>query len=299
SDFVAKAQLASYESVRAQFEAFAARARAPQPATGVVYWMLNSAWPSLNWQLWDRYLDPAAAYFAARKAHEPLHVQYDYSTGEVLVANRTGQPQAGLEVTAALRDLSGRTVNTARGSVAELGDGLVTAALAVSLPGGIGPTYFLELTLDRAGGRLARNVYWLSTVPDVLALEDTTWQYTPTRSFADLKGLESLPPPSIEAAVEARQAADGSIRLEVSLSNPSGSEAPALGLHACLVSGPDDPVAPTWWEDNDVVLFGGQSMRLTGSVPPGSVSVRQAADLAVELEAFGLQTPLRLPAELA
>jgi exo-1,4-beta-D-glucosaminidase len=47
-DFVAKAQLASYEAVRAQFEAFASRAGAGQPATGVIYWMLNAPWPSLS-----------------------------------------------------------------------------------------------------------------------------------------------------------------------------------------------------------------------------------------------------------
>ena len=53
-DFLAKAQLVSYEATRAQFEAYGSRTHRSEPATGVVYWMLNSAWPSLNWQLWDR-----------------------------------------------------------------------------------------------------------------------------------------------------------------------------------------------------------------------------------------------------
>ncbi len=66
-DFVAKAQLAGYESVRAQFEAFASRAGAAAPATGVVYWMLTAPWPSLNWQLFDYELDtPASASATGR-----------------------------------------------------------------------------------------------------------------------------------------------------------------------------------------------------------------------------------------
>jgi hypothetical protein len=34
--------------------------------------MLNTASPSLNWQLYDYYLDPAGAYFGAKKANEPV-----------------------------------------------------------------------------------------------------------------------------------------------------------------------------------------------------------------------------------
>lgn len=43
-DYLKKADLLNYESTRAMFEAF--RVQAPK-ATGIVQWMLNSAWPSL------------------------------------------------------------------------------------------------------------------------------------------------------------------------------------------------------------------------------------------------------------
>jgi len=46
-DYVAKSQLENYDNVRAQFEAFNARMDAAKsPSTGVIYWMLNNAWPS-------------------------------------------------------------------------------------------------------------------------------------------------------------------------------------------------------------------------------------------------------------
>ena len=65
-DYVAKSQLENYDNVRAQFEAFNARMDAAKPSTGVIYWMLNNAWPSLHWHLYDYFLNPAGAYFGAR-----------------------------------------------------------------------------------------------------------------------------------------------------------------------------------------------------------------------------------------
>jgi exo-1,4-beta-D-glucosaminidase len=40
--------------------------------------MLNNAWPSMIWHLYDYYLDAGAGYFATKKACEPLHIQYSY-----------------------------------------------------------------------------------------------------------------------------------------------------------------------------------------------------------------------------
>ncbi|MEO6798995.1 MAG: sugar-binding domain-containing protein, partial [Rhodanobacter sp.] len=57
ADYVAKAQLDNYDNTRAQFEAFSAHMDAANPSTGVVYWMLNNAWPSLHWHLYDYYMN--------------------------------------------------------------------------------------------------------------------------------------------------------------------------------------------------------------------------------------------------
>src|SRR5262249_45780766 len=72
-DFVRKSEAMAYEGQRAMFEAYA---RNKYAATGVVQWMLNNAWPSLIWHLYDYYLLPAAGYFGTRKACETVHVQY-------------------------------------------------------------------------------------------------------------------------------------------------------------------------------------------------------------------------------
>src|SRR5690348_6499865 len=89
ADYVQKAQLANYDNVRAQFEAFNAHMDSANPSTGVIYWMLNNAWPSLHWHLYDWYMNPAGAYFGAKKANEPLHIQYSYDDRGLVLVNHT------------------------------------------------------------------------------------------------------------------------------------------------------------------------------------------------------------------
>ena len=56
-------------------------------STGVIQWMLNNAWPSMIWHLYDYYLRPGGGYFGTKKACEPLHVQYSYDDRSVVVVN--------------------------------------------------------------------------------------------------------------------------------------------------------------------------------------------------------------------
>jgi exo-1,4-beta-D-glucosaminidase len=304
-DFVRKAQLANYEAARAQFEAYASEASTDEPATGLVYWMFNSAWPSLNWQLYDWYLDPAGAYFGAKKANEPVHVQYSYGTGEVQVVNHGPATVGPFGIEVLVRDLSGAVVARHRRDVAGVPAREAASVGRFEVPDSVGRTYFLEL---RNG--TSRNVYWLSTVPDVLDWEATTWQYTPTASFADLTGLENLALANVEGHIETSQAA-GVTTFRIRLRNVSPAGTPAVGLHASVVTvgagapngdlssagfgGSDGrsitPVAPVFWTDNDVTLFGGDELSIAAvCTPPPSAGV------AIELDGFNLSRPVRWPA---
>lgn len=97
-DYVWKAQLASYEAERAMFEAYARR---KYRATGVIQWMLNNAWPSLIWHLWDHALRPGGGYYGTKKACEALHIQYD--DGENTVSIVSDLPEASVGLTARVR----------------------------------------------------------------------------------------------------------------------------------------------------------------------------------------------------
>ncbi len=66
-DFAIKSQMQTYEGVRAMYEAYS---RNKYQATGVIQWMLNNAWPSMIWHLYDYYLRPGGGYFGAKRAME-------------------------------------------------------------------------------------------------------------------------------------------------------------------------------------------------------------------------------------
>ena len=65
ADYERTAQTMEYDSERAMFEAYS---KNKYVSTGVVQWMLNNAWPSMIWHLYDYYLDAGAGYFAAKKS---------------------------------------------------------------------------------------------------------------------------------------------------------------------------------------------------------------------------------------
>jgi exo-1,4-beta-D-glucosaminidase len=96
-EYALKAQLQAYEAHRAMMEAYG---RNKYTSTGIIQWMLNNAWPSMIWHMYDWYLRPGGSYFGVKKACEPLHVQYSYDDRSIVVVNSYYQPLANLKVTA-------------------------------------------------------------------------------------------------------------------------------------------------------------------------------------------------------
>ncbi|MFE9452798.1 exo-beta-D-glucosaminidase [Streptomyces sp. NPDC006739] len=268
ADYVRKAQLAQYENVRAQYEAYRRGATdSSRPATGVIYWMFNSGWTSLHWQLMDRYLDQGGAYFGAKKANEPLHVQYSYDNRSVVVVDNLHSPATGLTARATLFDPDGtqkydRTVTGVRVN----GDGAHTTALTLPASvSGLSTTYLARLVLtDGVGREVSRNVYWLSTGPDTLDWAHTDWWYTPTTSYADLTGLASMAKAPVAATASTRSA-DGTSTTTVTVRNTDGGRTPSLLTDVHLVDAQGRPVLPVRWSDNEVSLWPGESVTLTAT----------------------------------
>src|SRR5260370_33411513 len=79
----------------------------PKASTGVIYGMLNNAWPALHWHLYDYFLNPAGAYFGAKIANEPVHIQYSYDTRAIMLVNHTLTSEHGLRAVIRVRNLDG------------------------------------------------------------------------------------------------------------------------------------------------------------------------------------------------
>ncbi|GAA4567909.1 glycosyl hydrolase 2 galactose-binding domain-containing protein [Planotetraspora kaengkrachanensis] len=270
-DYVRKAQLAQYENVRAQFEAFGRNfTDASDPSTGVIYWMLNSGWSSLHWQLFDTYLDQGGAYWGTRKATAPLHVQYSYDDKSVVVVNSTHTPAAGLTVKTDVFALDGTSEYSNTATVTAPADGGRVTAVTVPAISGLPSTYLLRLTLSDGSGEIDRNVYWLSTSSDTLDYDDSDWYYTPTTSYANLTGLTSMPQAPI--SVTAASASAGTAT--VTVKNTGTGKVPAFYLDAHVVDASGTPVLPAQWSDNAISLWPGESKTLTVTYRGSAAGVR-------------------------
>src|SRR6185503_8893857 len=71
-----------------------------------IQWMLNNAWPSMIWHLYDYYLMPGGGYFGTRKACEPVHVQYSYADKSVIAINTSQQGLRDLKLTVQVYDIN-------------------------------------------------------------------------------------------------------------------------------------------------------------------------------------------------
>ncbi|RLD76836.1 MAG: glycoside hydrolase family 2, partial [Bacteroidetes bacterium] len=102
-DFAFKSQVLNYELMRPMFEAFVAH---KPKSTGVIHWMLNSAWPEMYWQLYDSYLQPNGAFYAVRNACKTIHAIYRYGKSDIFLANEDINGVSGLKVKIRIYDIN-------------------------------------------------------------------------------------------------------------------------------------------------------------------------------------------------
>lgn len=260
-EFSLKAQMASYEAMRGMFEAFSLRRPV---ATGVIQWMLNAAWPKMFWQLYDYYLVPTGAFYAARNSGRPIHIAFDYETHEVVAVNDTA---TALEATARVRvfDAESRVLlDESRPLNVPNGNRHPVLTIPESVSNGL---HFVDARIvGREGELLGSNFYWLPAAPDVLDWEKGEWFYTPVKQFADLKGVNDLP--KADLGVEhCFVTGEKNTEVEVTLRNPG----PHLAFFVELeVAGSQSGrlAAPVFWDDNYVSLAPGETRTIRGFFPP-------------------------------
>jgi exo-1,4-beta-D-glucosaminidase len=263
--FAAKAQLAQYESARAQFEAFTATGWDRHKMT--IYWMLNSHWPSFFGQLFDYYLRPGGAYFGAKKGLRPLSVVFDSyadddgNSGRISVVNQTQQDERDLVVRVRIYDLQGTLQAERISQRTNISAG--GAAQAMTIPRGLtnSPVFFVRAQLTRNTGEVVtENVYWQSQQPDDVGDPDNDRAFDSMQvSWADMTALNSMPRVPLDVTA---QAADGSV--VVRLHNPTHNV--AFFERAEVMSSRDgDEILPIEYDDNYVTVFPGETVEIRGA----------------------------------
>jgi len=295
AQYVEEAQAQDYENTRAQFEAFIAHANnTPLPSTGTIYWQMNKGWPSLLWNLYNSDGDQAGSYFGAQEANRSVHALYALDDGTVTLDNLTNTSQSGLSVESKVFSLAGAMLDDQTASNITLASQQVkTKVLTPKVPtSNPVQVYFVELLLKRSGTLVDRNVYWLSTQPDVVNWTKTLGQPQGTLSqYANLQALQTLPQSAITATAStaSQPGPDGADRATtVTITNTSSSTVAFL-LRADVRRGTasgqelpgDNELQSSIWQGNDITLFPGESQTLTvtwnsadlrGATPVVSVS---------------------------
>lgn len=248
-DFERKAQMMNLETHKAMYEGFLGHLWTKN--SGRLLWMTHPSWPSNAWQIYSWDYDTHAAYYGAKKATEPLHVQLNLPGNEVAVVNTTQQDYRGWTVATRVVALDG-TELFRRDDHVDPPANRVTMLPPIPLDTifAAHPMVLVTLKLlDGMGDVGPENFYWRGREP------------------ASYRALNDLPKVSLAVAADA-PTVDGKDKLvRVTLSNPSPT--PALNAKLTLINGRGERILPAYFSDNYVSLLGNESRTVEVRYPAG------------------------------
>lgn len=282
ADYTRLASTMEYDSERAMFESYSGN---KYVSTGVIQWMLNNAWPSMIWHLYDYNLEPDAGYYAVKKACQPLHIQYSYNNQAILVVNSTYQPVQGLKASIEVRGIHWNLLYSASRTIAVAADSAQQAFAVPSIPAtsrrsigsifghlslpnlytGTERTFLIDLRLaDSSGHVVSRNFYWVPYTLTSYDWEATTYTNTPAERYPDLTALTHLPAAQVEAHADIADRPSGRL---IRLHLKNGSNSLAFQLQARVRTPSGGLIAPVIWSDDWIELAPGESRTLTATLP--------------------------------
>lgn len=248
-DFERKSQMMNLETHKAMYEGFLGHLWTKN--SGRLLWMTHPAWPSHAWQIYSWDYDTHAAYYGAKKAAEPLHVQLNLPGNELVVLNTTQNDVRGLTARTRVVGLDNRELFSRSDKVDALANRATPfAPVPLDRIFADQPMVLVSLALvDRGGRTVAENFYWRG------------------RDAAAYRALNSLPAAPLQVTA-ATPVADGGDRLIRATLNNRGST-PALNAKLTLVDGQGQRILPAFYSENYVALLPGESRTIEIRYPAG------------------------------
>ena len=234
-EWISLAQFVNYEGYRAMFESQS------KYRMGLLLWMSHPCWPSFVWQTYDYYLEPTSAYFACKKASEPLHIQWNRLTDTIEVMNFSGGNNTGLSARIEVLNMDGATMSTKTVSVDSAEDS-TTECLKMEYPAGLTPVHFLRLTLTRGDAVVSSNIYMRGT------------------DEGNYRAIRALPKAKIQATTSAEQKSDLWL-LTTEVHNTSAYPSLMTRLIAIREKS-GDRILPAIYSDNYVTLMPGEKQTI-------------------------------------
>ncbi|MBL4677476.1 MAG: hypothetical protein JKY70_14930 [Mucilaginibacter sp.] len=258
-DFCKKAQMLNVETMKAMFEGW--NDHMWNDATGMLIWMSQSAYPSMIWQTYDYYYDLTGAYFGAKMACEPVHIQWNAATNWVKVINNNNYAMDNLTAQAEVYGLNGKliqgystskTLNTPTSSATEAFNAF-TSKDTTALP----DVYFLKLKLTDANKKLvSENFYWIG------------------KKHLNYTALNNMPAVGSSLQISKGQLANAAERHKIityTVTNNSKTSA-AFGIRAQLLNNKGRQILPAFVNDSYFSLMQGESKQVKVEVEAGQLA---------------------------
>jgi len=240
-DYLRKAYLLSYESTKSMYEAFRIN---KGKATGIIQWMLNSAWPKLYWQLYDYYGVPTSAYYGVKDANNRIQLIYNYKDGGIYVVDDSYDYPETLKAVVKCCGPDGRWfIRKEKPITVKQFSSVKIDSISLDAENS-----FLFLELYRGIQKVSGNFYALSSHPDIYDYKTGNWFHTPVSAHSDFKALSSMPKALLKVSVKP----SANSAFDVTLSNES--EVPAFFIELKLVDRNGDIVVPAFWSRNYVSI---------------------------------------------
>lgn len=278
NDYLMKADLVNYDGTRAMFEAFRANIG---KTTGIVQWMLNSAWPSLYWQMYDYYKVPTSAYYSVKKANQPLQLIYNYGNNSVYAVNELMEDISGYKATIQVFDINSKLKENKE---IALNIKTNTSANILQLEP-LTENIFLSLEIvNKEGQPVADNFYCLSSKPDEYQWEKTDWVHTPAKSYSDFRNISQIETVKLNVKT-AKAEKDNDIIYSVEIDNPTRYIAFMVNMK--LKDNKGEMIVPAFWTDNYISLLPNQKKTIECKIKKDQVNAKGA-----KLEIKGWNSPL-------
>jgi hypothetical protein len=256
ADFCKKAQMLNLETMKAMYEAW--NDHMWKDASGMLIWMSQSAYPTMIWQTYDYYYDLTGAYFGAKTACEPIHIQWNAATNSIKIINNKPYDLTGLTAKVEVYNLYGhllpgyskeRKIDVKATSATE-----VFSEIAGAGKGLLSTVHFLKLKLyDTNGKILSDNFYWIGS---------TYLDYT---KLNEMKKVG----PSLTISNPVKTNAKNGVNqlLTYTITNTSKSNA-AFGVRTQLLHKDGAQILPAIYSDGYFSLMQGESKTLQVEIDP-------------------------------
>lgn len=238
-EFSDRAQRVCYDSWRAMIEGW--NSRMWNNTTGLILWMSHPAWPSMIWQTYTYDYQTPASYFGAKKGCEPIHIQMNLPTDEIVAINTTIDRYLRAKVEVTYFDMSGRRFYRESRGV-ELSPNSLTKCFIPNINVEVPDNYLIRLELRDDSGK-------------IISINDYI------RGGLKKGGCENAGP-----SIKLRRVSD--LKYEVSIQN--GGKNPIFGIKLDAIDlSTGEIVLPSYFSDGYFNLVGGEKRVIKLQLPDG------------------------------